>query len=252
MLNAQDSKEELIYTEKINVRYSDLDLHKKLKMFSLLNFFQDIASDSAESLGFGYSAIYPKNLMWVLIKYRIEFNKYPTDINDLILKTEPRGRNKIFAYRNFELSDNNNILAKASSVWSLVDITTMKPVIVESVCDNPNLKKFEKGENDLDFEKIPAITNVDYEKEFEVRFNDIDVNMHANNGNYIVWALEPLPAEFHSKHTLKNLDMMYKKEIKYGEKMVSKVQIINNSTTIHSVQNIQTGDDLCILKCDWE
>ena len=242
----------LVKEEVINIRYSDLDSYKRLKPFSLLNYFQDIASDSAEELGFGYSAIYPKNLIWVLIKYRIEFSEYPTDINDLILKTEPRGRNKIFAYRNFELLNGLKTLAKASSVWSLVDIHTMKPALIEEVVDNPNLSKFEKSDNDLNFNKIPALTQCDFSKEFEVRFNDIDVNMHANNGNYIVWALEPLSNNFHSAHKLKAIDMMFKKEIKYGEKMVSKVQLLEDNTTLHAVQNIQSGEDLCLLKCEWE
>ena len=99
-----------ISEEKINVRYSDIDFDKSLKMFSLLNFFQDIASDNAEMHNFGYSFIYPKNLMWVLLKYRIEFDEYPTDINNLTLKTEPRGCNRLFAYRNFELSNDKKIL----------------------------------------------------------------------------------------------------------------------------------------------
>jgi len=246
------TEKSLIKEEIINIRYSDLDLYKRLKPFSLLNFFQDIASDSAESLGFGYSNIYPKNLMWVLIKYRIEFNEYPTDINNLTLKTEPRGRNKIFAYRNFELSDGNKVLARASSIWSLVNIETIKPVLIEDVINNHNLLKYEKRENDLNFTKIPQLTNTDYEKEFEVRFNDIDVNLHANNGNYIIWALEPLPIDFQKEHKLKNIDMMFKKEIKCGEKIISKVQRMEENLTIHSVQNMETGDDLCILRCEWE
>ena len=241
----------IVRKEIINIRYSDLDLNKRLKPFSLLNFFQDIASDSAESLGFGYSNIYPKNLMWVLIKYRIEFNEYPTDVSDLILKTEPRGRNKIFAYRNFELSSTDKVYAKASSVWSLVDISTMKPVLIETVAESPYLAKYEKNEKDLDFSKIPALTSFDFKKEFEVRFNDIDVNMHANNGNYIVWALEPIPADFQRNHTLKTIDMMFKKEIKYGEKMISKVQLVDDNHTLHAVQNPETQEDLCILKCEW-
>ena len=119
--------------EVINIRYSDLDFDKTLKPFSLLNFFQDIASDNAERLGFGYSFIYPQNLMWVLLKYRIEFNEYPSDIQDLVLRTEPRGCNKLFAYRNFELLSGDKVLAKASSTWSLVDFKTMSIVNVESV-----------------------------------------------------------------------------------------------------------------------
>lgn len=241
-----------MYSENINVRYSELDFDKSLKPFSLLNFFQDIASDNAESLGFGYSNIYPQNLMWVLIKYRIEFNEYPIGLHNLLLKTEPRGCNKIFAYRNFELSDGDKILARASSMWSLVDIDTLTAKNIESVISSEFLPKHQQQENDLQFNKIPVLTQTDFEKEFEVRYNDLDVNKHANNGNYIVWAIEPLDFDFRLNNKLKTIDMMFKKEIKYGEKLISKVQKVDEKTTLHALKHRETGEDLCVLLCKWE
>lgn len=239
--------------ETINIRYSDIDFDKSLKMFSLLNFFQDIASDNAEKHGFGYSYIYPQNLMWVLLKYRIEFSEYPTDIQKLTLRTEPRGCNKLFAYRNFELSSNEKILARASSLWTLVDFKTMDIVNVENILsENPIMNKFIPTEDDLKFGKIQPISNNDYSEEFKVRYNDIDVNMHANNANYIIWALEPLPYEFKTEHKLKNIDIVYKKEIKYGEKLISNVQMLENNITVHALKNSITNEDLCLLKCEWK
>ena len=240
-----------ISEENICIRYSDIDFDKSLKPFSLLNFFQDIASDNAEKLGFGYSYIYPQNLMWVLLKYRIEFEEYPSDVQDLTLRTEPRGCKKLFAFRNFELLSQEKVLARASSMWSLVDFKTMNIVNAEEIIsNNPYMKKFEQTERDLKYEKIPALTNTDFEKKFEVRYNDIDVNHHANNGNYIIWALEPLSIDFRKNHKLKNIDMLYKKEAKYSEKLVSKVQL-SGTTTIHALKHAETGEDLCLLKCEW-
>ena len=93
----------LVLEENIHIRYSDSECNGRLKPFSLLNFFQDMAAESAERLGFGYSAIYPQNLLWVLLKYRLEFTKYPVHVSQLTVKTEPRGYNRLFAYRNFEV-----------------------------------------------------------------------------------------------------------------------------------------------------
>lgn len=90
------------YVENINVKYSEMDYNKALKPFSLLNYLQDIASKNAEDLGFGYSFITPKNIAWFLLKYHMEFNTYPVDVKNLTLKTQPRGYNKLFAYRDFE------------------------------------------------------------------------------------------------------------------------------------------------------
>lgn len=238
--------------EVINIRYSDIDFDKSLKMFSLLNFFQDIASENAEKHGFGYSCIYPQKLMWVLLKYRIEFEQYPSDVHKYILKTEPRGYNRLFAYRNFELCADDKTVARASSMWALVNIETMEMVNIENVLEsNPVMSKFVPAENDLKFNKIPQILNIDYEEEFKVRYNDIDVNMHANNANYIIWALEPLPYEFKVSHKLKNIDINFKKEIKYGEHLLSKVQVLDGCKTVHVLKNSKTQEDLCTIMCEW-
>ena len=90
------------YEEKIVVKYSEIDQNLAMKPFALLNFLQDIASKNAEDLGFGYSYIHPRNYAWFLIKYRMEFEDYPFDVQELTLKTEPRGYNKLFAFRDFE------------------------------------------------------------------------------------------------------------------------------------------------------
>ena len=228
-----------------------MDFDKSLKPYSLLNIFQDIASESAEQLGFGYTFVRSNNLMWVLLKYRIEFNEYPVNLYKITVTTQPRGYNKLFAYRNFELFTNDKCLGKASSIWSLVDMSTKNIVPVGNIIQSPFMPKFQQNDTDLSFSKIPSISNVDLEKEFEVRYNDIDVNGHANNGNYIVWAFEPLNFEFKANHRLKNIDIVFKKEIKFGEKLISQIQFPSENTTIHLLKNANTKEDLCLLKCEW-
>lgn len=239
------------YEEKINLKYSEIDQNMAMKPFALLNFLQDIASKNAEDWGFGYSYIHPRNYAWFLIKYRMEFEEYPFDIQELTLKTEPRGYNKLFAYRDFELYNNEKLLGRMHSMWSIVDIETRSIVPVQvAIPENPYMKPFEKREDDLSFSKISTIANISLEKEFEVRYNDIDVNGHANNGNYIVWALELLDYEFKNSHKLKTIDMIYKKEAKYGEKLISQVEIKDDNTTIHRLKNSE-DEDLYLLECKW-
>lgn len=244
-------KDDIITVENIPIRYSEMDFDKSLKPSALLNFFQDIATDNAERLGFGYSAIHPQHLMWVLLKYRIEFNDYPVDLANLTLKTKPRGYHRLFAYRNFGLYNQDKLLARASSLWSLVNYKDMSLVNIDSVIQSPYLLKFEKNDEDLSFGKIPPLTQIDYQKEFEVRYNDIDVNHHANNGNYIIWALEPLDCAFRTSHKLKTIDMVFKKEIKLGEKLLSLTQMLDDGSTLHVLRHTQTNEDLCYIYCTW-
>lgn len=241
-----------VFAENLKVRYSEMDLNLVLKPAVLLHFLQDMASDNAENLGFGYSFIIKKNLAWFLLKYRMEFEDYPEKIYDLKLTTEPRGYNKIFAFRNFSIYDGEKLLGRASSTWSLVDINTKSIVpIGEALENNPGMPPYVKREDDLVFEKIKPIEKVDAEKIFEIRYDDIDVNKHVNNANYIVWAFEPLDFNFRSSKKLKTLDMVFKKEVTYGCKVLSQVQISGNTTT-HVLKNAETGEDLCHICAFWQ
>lgn len=242
----------MIFEEQIKVKYSEMDYKLALKPSSLLNFLQDLASANAESLGFGYSYITPKNLGWFLLKYRMEFSDYPVSVYDLTLKTEPRGCQKLFAYRDFYICQGEKLLGKIASVWAVVDMTTKALVPVQPALNNDYMPLFQKRENDLTFKKLRSVEKIDIEKTFEVRYEDIDVNSHANNGNYIIWAFEPLSFNFRSSHKIKTLDIQFKKEVKYGTNVLSQIEFINDYTTLHSIKNAGTNEDLCIAEVLWE
>ncbi len=243
--------EKKIFTESFKIRYSETDYNLVLKPSVLLNFLQDTASDNAEELNFGYTYITKKNLAWFLLKYRMEFKNYPSNISNLTITTEPRGYNKLFAYRDFNLYSDKELLGRISSTWSLVDIDkkTLTPISA-SLENNIYMQPYKKREDDLLYSKIQPIKNIDVESIYDIRFDDIDVNCHANNANYITWAFETLDFDFRSKNKLKTLDIVFKKEIKYGNKIISQTEIDKN-TSNHVLKNAETGEELCLIYAEW-
>ncbi len=237
------------FQNKYKIRYSELDCNFTLKPASLLQLLQDIASENAEFLGFGYSFISQRNLAWFLLKLHIEFDKYPQ--GDITIKTEPRGWNRLFAFRDFEIVSNEEILGKATTTWGLIDLNTKSMASIgEIFAENTKMKPFEKREDDLKYNKILQVQRIDAEKVFEIRFDDIDVNQHVNNSNFLVWAFETLNYDFRKSKKLKSLDIIFKKEIKYGAKVLSQVQIENN-TTSHILKNAETNEELCQVQTEW-
>ena len=157
----------------------------------------------------------------------------------------------LFAYRDFELYNKEKLLGRIHSMWSIVDIDSRSITpVATAIPNNPYMQLFKKREDDLAFAKISTITNPTLVKEFEVRYNDIDVNGHANNGNYIVWAFEPLSFEYKNSHKIKTIDMVYKKEAKFNEKLVSEIEFKDEQTTIHRLKNLE-NEDLFLLECNW-
>ena len=183
--------------EKIyDVKYHEITSEGILKPSALMEFLEDIAAKNADSLNFGYDEITSKNYGWFLLKYAMEFYNYPQNVMQIKIATEPRGANKLFAYRDFYIYDEKNILlGKVASTWGLIDFATKTMLSPLEVFDG-KMYKFEKKDTDINYSKIPSISDATCEKNFEVRYDDIDVNHHVNNATYIVWAFEALPDEF--------------------------------------------------------
>ena len=246
-----DFENKYCWQKEYQLKYYDMDFRQVLKPSVLMNFLQDMATVNAEMLGFGYSFTYPKNYAWFLIKYHMEFDEYPEKCDEVLIQTEARGISKVLAHRDFEIwsIDKKKRYGRIISNWVMIDIKDKSILPLGKVVDfMPNI---DKRDDDLSFEKVKAPTRVDIEKTFEIRYDDIDINQHVNNTNYIIWAFEPLSWKFKSENKLKVLDIVYKKEIKYGKHVVSQVQI-NDSTTTHILKDSNTQEELCQIKAVWE
>ena len=243
----------MMYAKEYEVKYYEQNVKGNLKESALLNLLQDAATLSAESLGFGPSFVFPNNYAWVVLKYHVELYKELNNLSSLILKTEPRGTSKLYAYRDFELySSNNVLLGKVCSTWALIEMDSRRILPVQKILAD-YMPHFEKKETDLEYEKIEDITSVDFLKEFEVRFDDIDVNHHANNSDYVVWALESLPIEFRLEHAPQKIDIKFRKEIGLGGTVVSEAAMIQNDEliTLHSIKRKSDNEELASLKIIW-
>lgn len=240
------------YENIYKIRYSEFDCNLLLKPSSLLQLLQDVASNNAEALDFGYSFLVKKNLAWFLLKYHIEFSCYPQNTYNINIKTEPRGYNKLFAYRDFIINNGQDDLGKATTTWGLVDLETKNMVnLAEIFSENPKFTQFVKREDDLKYNKIKNIEKIDCEKIFEIRFDDLDVNQHVNNSNYLIWAFETLNYDFRNTKRLKVLDMVFKKEAKFGSNIVSQLEI-NNNITNHKLKDLNTNEELCLIQAEWD
>ncbi|MGN1124787.1 MAG: acyl-[acyl-carrier-protein] thioesterase [Candidatus Gastranaerophilaceae bacterium] len=244
-----DEQSKLFYKNEYFVRYSEMDYKKALKPSALFNFLQDVATNAADKAYFGYNEVSSRHLAWYLLKYHMEFSKYPVDVKNLFIKTEARGYNKLFAHRDFEIyNENKELLGRVLSYWSLVDVENKSMIAPQTVFSE--FSKVEKREDDMSFNKVKEPEAVDYSEVFKIRYDDIDVNQHVNNANYIVWAFEALPKEFRDSHRIKTLDMIYKKEIQYGNSIVSEAQLSGDTAKI-VVKNKETQDELCAVNIEF-
>ncbi len=108
----------------------------------------------------------------------------------MVVKTWPRGVDRLFAYREFEISDASGvILAKATSTWIVIDRLerrAVKPSIVESIL--PYVDK--RMVLDRNARRLAANGERALVGTHEVVFSDLDTNGHVNNCKYLEWVID--------------------------------------------------------------
>lgn len=236
------------FEKQFQIRSYECDQYGTLRVVSLMNILQDAADLSATALGFGFDFCLNAGVCWVGVNYSIEIKQFPKVHDNIKVVTWPSGANKFMALRDFVILDENgNEMIKAISQWILVDAVKKRPVSLSTYL--PDYMFIDEHVLNPEFLKLTPPERMDFVKNFEARFDDIDLNCHVNNAIYPLWANESLPASFHEKYLPSYINISFKKECLYGECVTVQTEQ-NEEETKHS---IITGNDkeLCFLHILW-
>ncbi len=208
-----------IWETTTKVRAFDVDANDRLKVNTILDYFQDAASNDAERLNFGYSNFVPRGLTWVLSWAKFEFIKYPKFIDDVKIQTWGKKQHKLYSIRDYLMIDSKDeIICRGTSAWLLLDSKSLRPKILPQLF--PEIKMNESNEALVNLpQKIvsPSQTEIIYKT--KIRYSDIDLNQHANNASYIKLMLDCFDKDFHNDHIMKTLVVSFNAESKYGDEI---------------------------------
>lgn len=234
-------------TKKYETKFHEADCKNRIKEAVLLNFLQDIAAEDAEAMGIGYSEIQSKNVGWFLMKYHIKIFKTLKNTGSLSVFTKSQGAVKLSFYRDYDIFDNNNEkIGEATSMWVLVDLATGAIVSPAKVFGEYPLA--DKSALRSNFPKIAEPKCADYEQTFTATFHDLDVNRHVNNAVYLVWADDVLPLETLLSTRIAELEIQYKQQVKYNEKVQVIAQYDEETNTFSEELKKEDGTQVCLIR----
>jgi acyl-ACP thioesterase len=204
------------HTEHV-IRSYDVDPQSTARLPVFCRFMQEAAYLHAEHFGLGHSHLIPLNQAWVLARMRIEVERLPQWGETIKLRTWPSGRDRLFYYRDFEITDGvNNVLMRASTAWFIIDIEKRERIIpdwwnTDALPIGP--KVFES--------KISRLKSCGCSagNALHVNYGDLDLNSHVGNIRYVEWILNNLPLEFHQSHLIQSLEVNYLAEAVYGQEI---------------------------------
>lgn len=173
------------FTKDFEVGSFQVHPNGKIRLTCLADLLQEIAWRHADSADFGRNLLESKQ-MWVLSRLEIKVEKFPKWGDRLQLFTGGRGAEKLFAFREFMVWDQDQqVVARAMSSWLLLHIETkriQKPdlVLPAELFDPSNAPVWQP-------EKLAVKGGFSTQEEIQVRQSDLDLYHHVNNTSYIRW-----------------------------------------------------------------
>ena len=208
-----------IWQETFPVRFAAIDKSDRLKLDAVFQFFQEAAISHAENLRVGREEMAGTGQVWILSRMSVHIDRRPEYRETITVRSWPRGGEKLFAIRDFDIRDKNDIpVVSARSCWIIVDMEKRRPLRPQSVMDSLPQND---GINALTTTPAALSERGSLQKTGEKKalYTDVDFNGHVNNVRYIQWiedALDPLLLE---KAAKVHLDINYMNEILSGEKI---------------------------------
>jgi medium-chain acyl-[acyl-carrier-protein] hydrolase len=205
-----------IFEESFLIRSYDTDPHRFLAPIPLCRRIQEAAGAHAASYGVGVADLQSRDFTWMLSRFRLRVDSYPSAGSTLTIRTWPSGIDRLFALRDFTVTDaGGNRVASALSAWLVVNLTTRRPVRIQTVfqAQYPDIPRayLETAE------KLTPPQSFERAADFRVRFNDLDENRHVNNVAFMEWAMESVPSEVLSECRLRELAIDFLSEARFQE-----------------------------------
>ena len=76
------------------------------------------------------------------------------------------------------------------------------------------------------------------------------MNGHVNNTIYMSWAIEALDMDFLNTHNIKNIDIYFKHEVRYGDDIIS-LAYVQDDYSEHLIKIAQTGEEVCLIRIEY-
>jgi acyl-ACP thioesterase len=199
------------------LRFRDIDRSDRLTPAATFHYFQDAATSHAEQLGVGREFMAQTGQAWILSRMSVLLERRPTYREKVTVRSWPRGGEKLFALRDFDIRDASDIpVVRGRSGWIILDREKRRPLRPQAIMDKLPLNE---GLDALPSGPVGLKPQDDLVKAAERRalYSDVDYNGHVNNARYIEWIQDILPPGTLEAAGKIRLDINYLTETMPGE-----------------------------------
>lgn len=237
------------FSKEYEVEVGLVDFRGNIKLSALFLCLQDAAVLHGEELGIGRKEMLAKhNGLWVLARMRVDLMRYPAWGERITVETWPNLPGRVECLRNFLVRDaQGEVLAKAVSVWVVIDVETRRLQKAESVFPEA-LQFISEKAIDAKLGKLRAEGELEPVHKRVVGYSDIDINGHVNNAKYVDFIADCFSLAAHKKHRINSIEVNYSNEALPGETVTLYKDISRLDQGLVYVEGVNAEGDKLIFK----
>jgi medium-chain acyl-[acyl-carrier-protein] hydrolase len=237
------------FVTRFTVHTYEVDAFQSLALPALAGYLEDAASQHAAQLGWGLAALQERGLTWVMVRQRIDVLA-PVQLRDeLEVATWPSGIDRRSAIREFSVARPGGAeVARATTHWFVLDLATRRVVRPDEVLPAEHWPRLEPHSSAL--ARLPELSAGPPGRRLDVRYSDIDRNLHANHASYLSWALECVPEATWRASRPCSIEATYLAECRYGDTLLGRATE-EDGAWLHALSREADGKELARLRTSW-
>lgn len=238
-----------VYEKDYHVDLSDVDFMKRLRMSTLFEYFQDVASLAAADLGFGIDTLAEQyGVAWVLMKIRVDVERQPFLNENITIETWPQEPNRVYFERDYLVKDEEgNTIIRAISSWVLMDLAERKLCRSNTIPYKLSSVRKTRAIDDK-LGRLRGFTELETVYQKVIGYSDIDFNGHLNNSSYVDFVMDCFSVEEHKANTITSMEIHFLREALPGEVVTLKKDLSRTKDNFVYIEGTNDTDDGVIFK----
>jgi acyl-ACP thioesterase len=228
----------------------DADAFGDLAPAALAGYLQEAAGRSAAALGWSLAELNRRGLTWVLVREQMVLDE-PLRMGDTLeVETWPAGLDRLAALRDFRILRGGVEVGRALTTWLALDLATRRPVRPATImperfhAQTPHLLP-------VGATPLAGLGEASIDRRFQVRFADIDANLHVTHASYVAWALEAVDEETWRQERVAALDVQFLAECRLGAFVRSRSAPEAGGVRLHAIVREEDGRELARARTTW-
>jgi acyl-ACP thioesterase len=220
-----------IWSETYRMHTYELDKRQKVSVRAICSYLIDTAGLHVQQLGYSIPQLLEQDRSWFFSRFLLRMDRFPLWRETITVETWPPGNQKLLALRDWRLFSGQQLIGLATSGWLMIDIRSRRPLRPESY---PDWKRFLSPERTIPH-TFRSLAQLDQQREpseeqdFKVRFDDVDINGHANYLSYIGWVLASVPPALREERDLAEMEVHFLREADFAEDVVSRSMVVGDA-----------------------